>query len=238
MKSLSTAVILILLLLFCGCRGRQPDVPPPVPLPLTQMTQALKPPEQLDVIQANAVDIIEDISHMDWSAAKSKADIIKNSMGELKPILESARLPKETVDGIVSAVGGLDSAVGAGKQYDALAQANMITEFIPDIADYYVTAVPTDIMRLGYLARELMLDVRHEDWQSAETDLTATEGVWIRSKSKLPTYRQDIDEFQNSLDRLRPALDEKDAKTASAVVNMLLDFIDALERDFSEQNKL
>jgi hypothetical protein len=181
---------------------------------------------------------MEDISHMDWNAAKNKADIIKNSMGELKPILDSARIPEETVDGLVSAVCGLDNAVGAGKQYDALAQANMITEFIPDVADYYVTVVPTDVMRLGYLARELMLDVRHEDWQSGEADLTAVEGVWVRSKSKLHlSSRQDPDDFQDSLNRLRPALDQKDVKAASAEVNMLLEFIDTLGSDFSEPNK-
>jgi hypothetical protein len=237
MKLRISVTLLIFVLLFSGCRKKQPDVSPPVPLPLAQIARDLGPPAQFNVLKTNAVDIMEDISLKDWSSAQDKVTSISNSLNELQPVLDSTKVSQETISGITGAVNGLAGAVAAKKQYDALSQANLITEFIPDIADHYVTGVPSDVMRLGYLARELMLDIRYEDWTSAADDLNAAEGVWIRTKSKLrASLQHEIGSFQGSLDRLKSAVAQKGTTSASHEVKALLNSIESMEQNAADKN--
>ena len=81
------------------------------------MTQKVASPPQLDKIASASEDIIDDISGNDWTATQSKVAQIKTNLSELKPILISASVSTDIIDGISSAVDGLETAVSPKESY-------------------------------------------------------------------------------------------------------------------------
>ena len=195
------------------------------------------PPAQLDSVESNSEDIIDDIAKDDWTAAQSKASAIKASFDELKPILISAYISTDIIDGLDSAINALETAVTEKKSYDSRVQANQISKYVPDIADSYNT-IPTDISRLDYFGREIILNVEKSDWTSASSNCETAGGLWSGLKSELKsTYNNDIDSFQSNMDSLKSAIDKKDSVETSKQANALLEKVDVLETDFTSQNK-
>lgn len=47
----------------------------------------------------------------------------------------------DSISGIDSAITKLESAVDAKQSYEARSQANHISKYIPDVADYYTTSI-------------------------------------------------------------------------------------------------
>ena len=241
-------LVLITALLMIGCQAKRVALPAPTnsstiaavtPLPTSSpAAQKTIPPAQIDKIESASEDIIDDISNNDWEAAQSKVAEIKTNLSDLKPILVAASVPTEITDGISSAVNGLDAAVSSKKSYDSRLQANHISKYVPDIADYYISTLPTDIGRLDYLGREIALNAESSDWSAAGSNFNIASGLWTGLKSKMSsTYKNDIDGVQRNVDSLKAAIDKKNSDETTRQANALLENVDLLETDFTNQSK-
>ena len=73
----------------------------------------------------------------------------------------------------------LETKVQAKNAYAAKVKANAITRVIPDIYDHYQVTVPTDLGRLDYLEREILLNVEKGDWTAARNTAAEVLRVWI-----------------------------------------------------------
>lgn len=194
------------------------------------------PPKQLEAVESNSEDIMDDINNNDWVKAQNKVDQIKLNMDELKPILVTASIPTNIIDGITAAVSGLEKEVADKKIYESKVQANQITKYIPDISDYYKVELPTDLGRLDYLCREISLNADVKDWVSAVRNFEKAKGIWNNLKSKLSLiYMNDADKYQSSMDKLIKDINQKDVALVKKEANILLDMIDVLETDFTKQ---
>jgi hypothetical protein len=239
MKKRFLIILLVIILLLAGCQAKKPTTPSPSnSTTLSTTTQATTPPAQLDNIESDSEDIIDDVANNDWAAAQSKISDMKTNFSELKPILVSASVSTDIIDGLSSAIDGLDSAIRAKKSYDARALANKISKYVPDIYDYYTVTIPTDVSRLDYLGREIILNVENSDWSSASSNYETAGSLWSGLKLKLnTTYKNDIDSFQSNMDALKSAIDKKDSTETTKQATTLLENVDTLETDFTNQNK-
>lgn len=214
-----------------------PSNPTPSVTPPSKVKKAA-PPKQIEAVESNSEDIVDDINNNDWINAQNRVDQIKLNISELIPMLVAASIPSNLIDGITAAVSNLEKEVKSKKNYESKVQANRITKYIPDISDYYIVVLPTDLGRLDYLGREIALNADVEDWASASSNYEKTKNIWGNLKTKLsPIYKNDADKYQNSIDNLNKYINQKDAVLTKKEANILLDLTDVLETDFTKQIK-
>ncbi len=194
-------------------------------------------PKQLDTIESNAEDIMDDIYAKDWQKAKEKVDIINTNMSELIPYLQQAMVPNHLITDIQQAIKSLEKNVALKNSLRALFEANQITSFIPDILDYFKVVIPTDVSRLDYLGRQIILNVEGNDWTAANDNYTTAKKVWERLKPELNTkYSNDISSMDQLLSALQDTISRKEYQATINNANKMLDLVDVLETNFKQQN--
>ena len=230
---------LILLVLLAGCQATN-NLTPSTPDSNTTPNAIPKtsPPKQLETIESDSEDIIDDLVKNDWIAAKAKVDEMKTALDELKPQLQSANVSGELINGVQASLAELEKQVATKQTYQSKVQANAITKFIPDIADAYEAPLPTDLGRLDYYGREIVLNVENKNWTAASDNIKKCKTIWLNLQQKLnDKYKNDIDLFNKSLDNLNNQVIKQDAALTTKEANNLLEEIDTLEKDFSTQKK-
>jgi hypothetical protein len=229
---ISLLIFTSLVLLLCSCQSKSIGSKEP-----TKSTKTTSP-SQIDTIESDAEDIITDITSSKWSESQSKVTEIKNNFTTLKPKLEAAGVTTDVIDSLGSTISALESAVNASNSYESRKQANQISKYIPDIYDYYTVSLPTDIGRLDYLGREIILNAENSDWSSAGTNYDTASSLWRGLKSQLKSaYSKDSDNFQSNMDSLKIAINNNDSSLTTDQANILLENVDVLENDFTAQKK-
>lgn len=201
-------------------------------------TDAPKQIDLIDVIETNAEDIIDDITKKDWVKAEAKVKILKNSIDELKPILRAKLVASILINNVVNAIATLEKEVANKNVYEAKVQANFITGNVSDLLDYFKPAMPTDLVRLDFLGRELTFNAEKNDWRYANANLERADEIWENLKTKLSSeFSKDITEFNQILDSLEQSIQKKDSAQTIKNANDMLDKVDALEEDFKKQSE-
>lgn len=191
------------------------------------------PPTQLDSIESDAEGIADDAAARDWTAAQEKVEDIQANFSDLRPILASAGVPAAAISSLGAAVDNLSTSVGMQKGYDASVQANAVCKCLPELYDHYKTVVPTDVIRVKYLMREITLNVENLDWSTAANNCSAASNLWGGLKEKLDSaYGDDIADFEDGLDALKAAIDKQDTAATTAQADALLDNLSSLKEDF------
>lgn len=195
-------------------------------------------PKQLEEIESNAENIIDDINMQDWNKANSKLSAIKNTFNELKPILQANSISPSLIYNINSAIIKLDEEVALKKIYESSVQANLITLYISYILDYYNVEIPTDIDKLDYLGRAIILNTEKNDWNSVNDNLDYVNVIWKSLKTRFPSkYNQDIIEFSQIIDSLGQLIKSKDAAQIIKKANDMLNKVYTFEEYFKRENE-
>lgn len=194
-------------------------------------------PKQLDTIETNAEDIMDDIYAKDWQKAKDKVNIINTNMSELMPYVQQAMVPNHLIADIQHAIKRLEENVAQKNSLQALFDANQITRYIPDLLDYFKVVIPTDVSRLDYLGRQIILNVEGKDWTAANDNYMTSNKIWGRLKSELNAkYSNDISNMDQILSALQDSISRKEYQATINNANKMLDLVDVLETDFKQQN--
>lgn len=232
-------VICSLALLLSGCQAGN-NLTPSSPNETTTPNSILKTsqPRQLETIESDSEDIIDDLANNDWAAAKAKVTEMKTALDELKPQLQSANVSESLINGVQASLGELEKQITNKQIYQSKVQANAITKFIPDIADAYEAPLPTDLGRLDYYGREIILNVENKDWTASGENINKCKAVWQNLKQQLNNnYQRDINQFDKSISNLINYISKQDSTSTTKEANRLLEEIDTLEMDFSNQKK-
>lgn len=189
-------------------------------------------------IYSNAKDILDDISSKNWDNAEIKFSIIKNNFNKLKPILQADSVSQSLVNVISSAIINLEGELTAKNVHDSKVYAFIITEYMPDILDYFNTVIPADLNNLDYLGREIILNVEKNDWNSASINLEAINTIWGGFKLKLGSkYKKEITDLSQILDSLKNSMQNKDSTKTIQVANDMLNEIDTFKKYYKNQNE-
>lgn len=201
-------------------------------------TAGTQPPKQLENMEYNAASIVFDIIKMDWTRAQERLNEIKADMSAVKPVLAAASVPAEKIDRISSAIDNLDKNIAAKRVHESKDEANQITAFLPDIEDLYKGSVPPDLGRLGYLTREIHINVNQSDWISALNNYEKEKEIWNKLSAGLDnSFKANAEKLGKTMESVGKAVEGRNAKLTVTATNTLLGQLSALEWDFRRFNK-
>ena len=196
----------------------------------------LSVPEQLMILESNAEYIMDDIFGLEWQDAEERLNVIRSNMSDLEPLLQNASVPQTLISRINSAIQLLDQNIGQRRRYPAIAQANIINSYIPDILDYFEEVVPSDLERLDYLGRSIIFNVDNRDWAEANANYLRLKPVWDRLKQRLNrVYANDVSQFDQYLSDLAGSINRRDYRSAINNATNMLNLLEVLEANFIEQ---
>lgn len=190
-------------------------------------------PIGLEEIETAAENIIDAIDMQNWDEANSQLSIIKNNFNKLEPILQENSVSPSLIYNLSGAIVNLGEEIASKKEYESKVQANLITLLISYILDYYKAEIPTDIDKLDFLGREIILNVEKGDWDSVNDNLDYINVIWKDLEPRLSSEKkQDITEFSQIIGSLGQFIKNKDADQTIEKANDMLDKINTLERNF------
>ena len=190
-------------------------------------------PRELDRLESGAEDIIDYINEMNWARAQSTVDAMEQNLARLEPSFQAANVPQSIVNEIRTRLTMLETQVKAKNAYEAKVQANAITRFIPAIYDHYQVSVPTDLGRLDYLGREILLNVEKGDWTAARNTAAEVQRIWSRLKPTLnATAQRSAADFESTVNALSNHVSNMDRTATTRDANALLDKVDVLEQAY------
>jgi hypothetical protein len=194
-------------------------------------------PDELGVIESNAVSIIDDIYHEDWQSADRRVNEIRTAMNNVTPALQAAEVPNNVITGLNAAIRSLEQNVAQRKAYPSISQANRITQILADVLDFFNVIIPTDVMRLSYFARQIIINVEQNDWAEAYQNYRRALSLWERMIPELQAdYALDVNNFNQIFLDMNDAINRKDYRAAVNTANKMLAMIDEIETDFQQQN--
>lgn len=204
---------------------------------IIEIPELLEIPNQIDIIETNAEEIINDIYEGDWEESKSMVEVIKTNRDELLPLLQEAYVPYQIIYAMNEAIKNLEQNIMQQKIYPAISQSNQITRYVPDLLDYFKVVVPTDVKRLAYLARQIIINIESNDWNEAKNNYNIEKRIWGRLKPEMDTkYSKDIVEFDMLLDDFGRSINQKNYQSTIENALKTLDILNILENDFEEQS--
>lgn len=194
-------------------------------------------PDELGVIESNAVGIIDDIYLEDWQGADRRVNDIRTAMNNVTPAMQAAEVPNNVITGLNAAIRALEQNVAQRRAYPAISQANRITQLLADVLDFFNVVIPPDVMRLSYFARQIIINVEQNDWAEAHQNYRRALSLWERMIPELqPNFATDVDDFNRILQAMDDAINRRDYQAALNTANRMLDMIDEIETDFQQQN--
>lgn len=194
-------------------------------------------PDELGVIESNAVGIIDDIYHQDWESAGRRVNDIRTAVNNVTPAMQAAEVPNNVIVGLNTAVRALEQNVAQRSAYPAISQANRITQILADVLEFFNVIIPPDVIRLAYFARQIIINVEQNDWAEAYQNYRRALSLWERMSPELQSdYAKDVSDFNQLFHSMNDAINRRDYQAAINTANRMLIMIDEIETDFQQQN--
>ncbi|MDD4564917.1 MAG: LysM domain-containing protein [Eubacteriales bacterium] len=195
-------------------------------------------PEQLLVMETNAEEIIDDLYARDLQSVRNKIEIIKRNMRDVLPQLQQALVQENIINELNHAIRILEGYTIQERMFPAMSQANQITRYIADALDYFKTLIPSDIRRLSYLARQIIINIEQNDWGEAKNNYNRALTVWNRNKSQLnETNAEDVDYMERVFENLDISIERQEYSGTIRNAILMADAADALGSIFFERNR-
>lgn len=194
-------------------------------------------PNEIDVINSNAKAIMDNIRAGNWQDATNNLILIQSNMNELIPKLNEASVLVGIIVRMKLELSYLDQTINQKNADLAISQANRITLYIADILDYFNVIVPTDVNRLGFFGRQILINAQKNLWDDVNINYMQFQKIWERLKPQLdPKFSEDINDFNDTVNDLAESIKNKDYQATIDDSNILLDKLDVYEADFRQRN--
>nr|WP_312579909.1 LysM peptidoglycan-binding domain-containing protein [Sedimentibacter sp.] len=192
-----------------------------------------EPPTQLREIGIAAENIMAAIDMQDWDTVNLELETMRNYFDELEPILVDNSISPSLIYKLETTITDLGEAIASENAYESKSFANDITLLISYILDYYSTEIPTDIDKLDFLGREIILNVEEEDWDSALDNIDFVNVIWRNLEPQLSNFSaQDITEFSQIVDSLGQSINNRDPDQTIVHANEIINKIFQFEQNF------
>jgi len=191
-------------------------------------------PEQIDTIESNVVAIIDDIFRADWQSVDRRVNTVRTAMNTLAPILQAAEVPDDIIFELNAVIRTMEQNIAQRRVYQAISQANRVTQILADVLDYFNVIVPTDLLRLAYFARQLIVNVEQNDWAEALRNYRRATDVWHRIRPMLSAYVSTVAEMDRIFAALLGSINNRDYRTAIEGAASIIDFLEELTANFEQ----
>lgn len=194
-------------------------------------------PSEIDVINSNAKTIIDNVYAGNWEDAGNNLNIIKTNMNELIPKLNEASVLVGIIVRMNLEISYLDETIKKKNKDLAISQANRITLYIADILDYFDMIVPSDVNRLGFFGRRILIEAQNNHWDDVTTAYLQFQKIWEGLKPQIDIqFNEDINDFNETFNDLGESIKLNDDQATIDNAKILLDKLDVYEADFRRRN--
>jgi len=188
------------------------------------------PPSQLKVIEKSAESIMHAADIQDWNRINNLYSVLKNDFEEVKPILIENLISPSLTYRLDILVTDLGEAIDSKKLYETKKLANQITLQVSYILDYYETKLPTNIDRLSFLGREIILNVEKNDWEIALDNVDYINVIWKSLEPKLiGVNEQNTKKLSQAITSLEQSIKSKNSAQTIEQANQILNQVHILE---------
>ena len=139
-------------------------------------------PAALNTLNADATAMIDSATAKDWSSVSAELAGLHQSWTALRPAAASRGARAGLLDSVDSALSDVDAEAEALGSRGTAVAANHLTSYVPDLAVLWAAPVPPQLLDMGYLAREIGLDVQAGQGSALWTDTRSlgTEWAYVR----------------------------------------------------------
>ena len=188
-------------------------------------------PESVAAIEGEAEDAIDLVFAGNWDKVATDAASIATNWSDFTASSEAGGLSAAQRQAMDKAVSDLKDAAESEDDLAARQAANDVSKVIVDVFDLFDVKVPTDVGRLDWLERQVIIDADRDDWSTVKADLAQTRDTFNRVKGDIAVAGGDneVEDYRASLDRQ----DQLAASEDSSIVdeaNVALELVDDLER--------
>lgn len=192
-------------------------------------------PAQIGDILSLVNQTIEDVVMADWDSANRRVNEIRTRMNDLAPMLQDAQVPNHVIFGINAAIRNTEQNIAQKRAFPAMSQANQITQLMSDALDFFNVVVPPDVLRLGYFARQIILNVEQNDWAEAHQNYRRALTVWQRIRPELTSgYAQDVASFDRVLEDINESINRRDYRMAINGALRMLELTNVISANFEQ----
>lgn len=195
-------------------------------------------PEQLLAIETNAEEIIDDLYARDLQSVRNKIKVIKEDMQDALPQMQQAHVQENIINELNQAIRRLEGYTIQERMFPAMSQANQITRYVADALDYFKTLIPSDVRRLSYFARQIIINIEQNDWGEARNNYNRSLNVWNGIKMQLnETNGEDVDYIEQVFDNLDKSIGRQGYSETIRNAILVVDAADAQGSIFIERNR-
>lgn len=127
----------------------------------------------------------ETAGEIDWSRLHKQVERIHLQWSGLEhKVIRSGARP-EDVAGIERELNDLPARVSVEDRSGLRLAANNAAGYLPDFLELYAVRVPADLLRLRYLARDVVNRVDGGDWAGADQSMVKMRDLWSRALLQL-----------------------------------------------------
>ena len=187
-------------------------------------------PQPVLDMENDAEDAIDQVFAGRWDRVTADAGSLANTWKAFLPSSEASGVTADQRGTMEKAISDLAAAAQSQDALAARQAANNVSKVIVDVFDLFQHKVPSDIGRLDWQERQVLIDADRSDWNALTSDLAQLRQTFSRAKPGVLAAGGDREaaDFEASLneqDRLAAAQDP-------AIVdegNVALELVDDLE---------
>jgi len=219
-RSLLITVAGIVVALAVGCSENEPNQ---VPLDLSD-------------IESKAEDAFDLALTGDVAAVRTHAVELSTRWDAYRAQATSDGVPSSAMSALDTAITQLTSVASGSPSVQELAQAaNAVSEPMPAFYDIYDPAVPSQVLALDYLGREVRLDAMAGDFARADMDVNEIDSLWqgLRAQVAAAGGGSEASSFDASIATERSAIESSDAQELDNAAIDQLELVDRVETVFA-----
>jgi len=190
-------------------------------------------PQTVLDIEGDAEDAIDQVFAGRWDRVTTDAGSLADNWKEFLSSPDASGLTADQRATMDMAISDLSGAAQSQNGLAARQAANNVSKVVVDVFDLYEHKVPSDIGRLDWQERQVLIDVDRSDWTAVTGDLTQLRQTFNRAKPGVlaaggERQAADFEASLNEQDRLAAAKDPGVVDEA----NVALELVDDLEGVF------
>lgn len=194
-------------------------------------------PADLTMIESLAEDAFDSALAADGAALQGQASQIAAVWIEYQPVAEADGVPVESLQSLDTAIAML-SAVADSSDATVVTRgraANAVSEPMDEAFAVYGPSVPTSVLELDFLGREVMLDGMEVDFLRGAGHVDSIETTWAGLRPEVVSAGGDAvaTDFDGCVANLRTAVVVSDGTAMQTAAVVELELVDGVEEVFA-----
>lgn len=181
-----------------------------------------------------AEDLVDYAQAANWKEVKLKIDVIDHAYNSYRSEAIHYKLSPQLLDFYSMYVEQLHTALKAKNTNQIAFAANQITGIGVDYASHFQHKIPTDVSRLDYLGRELLLEAKDNNSIAVNRRLSDIDETWSVLKPVIIAKHgnKQASEFESLVSKIKSLKGTLNSVGFKHTVNKYSDQIDKLEKLF------